>query len=138
MRPGHFDGVLLILLKLLNLVRADAIYMGEKDYQQALLTQKLCKTFFISTEVKTVKTYRDSAGLPFSSRNTKLTPNGLEQARTVAKVFHKSKDKAEFIKTLKSSLKTEIDLDYYGELGKKVLMAHRIEDVRILDNKDKV
>jgi len=138
MRPGHFEGVLLILLKLLNLVRADAIYMGEKDYQQSLLTQKLCKTFFIPTHVKAVKTYRDSTGLPFSSRNTKLTPKGLEQAQIVAKMFHKSKSKAEFLKALKSSLQTEIDLDYYGELGEKVLMAHRIEDVRILDNKDRV
>ncbi len=137
MRPGHFDGVLLILLKLLNLVRADAIYMGEKDYQQALLTQKLCKTFFIPTQVKIVKTYRDSTGLPYSSRNTKLTPEGLEQAQTVAKMFHQSTNEAEFMRALKSSMHTKVDLDYYGELGEKILMAHKIEDVRILDNKDK-
>ena len=129
-RPGHFSGVLTVLLKLLNLVKPQCIYMGEKDYQQSLLTKKLCEEFFIETKVCVVETVREEEGLPFSSRNLKLSKEGLKKAKLIAKRFHSSSSKEEFLKAL------NIELDYFGELEGKVLMAHRIEDVRILDNKD--
>jgi len=129
MRPGHFDGVLLILTKLLNLVKANTIYMGEKDYQQALLTKKLCTELFFDTKVKMIKTLRDETGLPLSSRNSKLTESGLKVAKKIAKEFHS-------VAGLEFTKKNEIDLDYIGKLGEKIVMAHRVEGVRILDNKD--
>ena len=129
-RPGHFNGVLLVLLKLLNIIKPQFIYMGEKDYQQALLTEKMCRDFFLNTKVKVVDTVRDNMGLPFSSRNLKLSDEGLEKARIIAEKFHASTDKEEFLEDL------DINLDYIGKLKRKVLMAHRVEGVRILDNKD--
>ena len=135
-RPGHFDGVMMILLKLLGVVRPSYIYMGEKDYQQALLTIQLCKQFFLDTQVKVVETLRDESGLPLSSRNLNLTAKGFSKAQKIARKFHSSRNKEEFLSELE-----EISLDYFGklefgELESKILMAHRIEGIRILDNKD--
>jgi len=129
-RPGHFSGVLTVLLKLLNIVKPHHIYMGEKDYQQSLLTKKLCEEFFIDTNVRIINTVREKEGLPFSSRNLKLSKEGLKKAKVIAEKFHRSQSKAEFLEGL------EVNLDYFGELEGKVLMAHRLEDIRILDNKD--
>ena len=129
-RSGHFNGVLKVLLKLLNIVKPSNIYMGEKDYQQALLTQRLCIDFFIDTQVRIVKTVRDESGLPYSSRNLKLSDAGLLKAKFIAEKFHSSQSKEDFLKNL------EIELDYFGKLDQKILMAHRVEGIRILDNKD--
>ena len=130
MRPGHFEGVLTVMLKLLNLVKSKRVYMGLKDYQQYLLIKMLCKNFFISTEVVGVETVREKSGLPFSSRNLNLSENGLNQARKVARAFHETKDKKGFLEAIEV-----VELDYYGKCADRILMAHRIESVRILDNK---
>lgn len=130
MRPGHFEGVLSVMLKLLNIMQPQRVYMGLKDYQQWLLIKMLCENFFISTEVVGVETVRDSSGLPYSSRNLNLSKAGLKKAREVAKVFKESQDKKSFLEAV-----GEIELDYYGPCEGRILMAHRVDSIRILDNK---
>ncbi|MFH1851986.1 MAG: pantoate--beta-alanine ligase [Candidatus Neomarinimicrobiota bacterium] len=73
-RPGHFDGVLTVVLKLLNIVRADRTYFGEKDYQQFRLIKDMAQAFFLPTAIVPCPTIREADGLATSSRNLNLTP----------------------------------------------------------------
>ncbi len=71
-RPGHFDGVLLVVMKLLQLVQANRIYMGLKDFQQQLLISRMIQDFFLPTQLIACPTIRESDGLALSSRNKYL------------------------------------------------------------------
>ena len=133
-RPGHFQGVLTVVLKLLNLIKPDQAYFGKKDYQQYLLIKNMSEQLFLDTKIVGVETYRDEFGLALSSRNFNLTEEGLVKARSIANAFLKSSSKDEFLTNIKS-LNPEIE--YYGEDWGRVLMAHFVDGVRLIDNKDK-
>jgi pantoate--beta-alanine ligase len=79
-RPGHFDGVLTIVLKLLNLIPADRAYFGEKDYMQYQLVSEMAKAFFLKTEIVPCPIVRAASGLALSSRNLNLSPEELDRA----------------------------------------------------------
>ena len=81
-RQGHFDGVLSVVMKLLNIIRADQAYFGEKDYQQLLLVRGMVDAFFIPTEIVPCPTIREHDGLALSSRNFRLSPE--DRARAAA------------------------------------------------------
>ena len=83
-RPGHFRGVLTVVLKLLNLVQADVAYFGEKDYQQFELIQGMATALFLSTRIESVPTVREADGLAMSSRNRRLSKS---QRRLAAKLY---------------------------------------------------
>lgn len=79
-RPGHFTGVLTVVLKLLNLVRPERAYFGEKDYQQYLLIRDMCAALFLDVEIVPCATVREADGLAMSSRNRNLDGPGRVRA----------------------------------------------------------
>jgi pantoate--beta-alanine ligase len=79
-RPGHFDGMLSVVLKLLNLAQATRAYFGEKDFQQLTLIREMAHAFFLPTEIVGCPTLREKDGLAMSSRNERLTPEERERA----------------------------------------------------------
>jgi pantoate--beta-alanine ligase len=79
-RPGHFSGVLTVVMKLLNLVRPRRAYFGEKDYQQYLLIRDMCEAFFMDVEIVPCATVREQDGLAMSSRNENLDAPGRARA----------------------------------------------------------
>jgi len=130
-RPGHFDGVLTIVLKLLQLAQPTHVFMGEKDYQQLQLVRDMVSAFFIPTEVVASPTVRDTYGLALSSRNTRLSENGLAQARFFATTLKQMIP----LKTLADTLeKNNIKIDYLEEKNNRRFAAVFIEDVRLIDN----
>ena len=79
-REGHFTGVLTVVMKLLNLVRPDRAYFGEKDYQQYLLIKDMCEAFFMDVDIVPCETVRETDGLALSSRNELLDAPGRATA----------------------------------------------------------
>lgn len=79
-RPGHFAGVLTVVLKLLQIVRPDRAFFGEKDYQQLVLIRQLVSDLNVAVQVVGVPTVREADGLAMSSRNRYLSDVEREQA----------------------------------------------------------
>jgi pantoate--beta-alanine ligase len=79
-RAGHFEGVLTVVMKLLNIVSPTKAYFGEKDFQQLKLIEGMTKAFFLKTQIIACPTVRSSTGLAFSSRNQKLSEENLNKA----------------------------------------------------------
>src|SRR5262252_1960753 len=79
-RPGFLQGVLTVVLKLLNIVRPDRAYFGEKDYQQLQAVSDMVREFFLATEIVACPTVREESGLALSSRNALLSVQGRDKA----------------------------------------------------------
>ena len=84
LRPGHFDGVASVVLRLLNIVTPDVLVLGDKDYQQRVLMQRLLADLSIPIEVIAGEIYREPDGLAMSSRNGYLSAD----ERAVAPVLN--------------------------------------------------
>ncbi|SON60195.1 Pantothenate synthetase [Mycobacterium simulans] len=79
-RPTHFAGVLTVVLKLFQIVRPDAAFFGEKDYQQLVLIRQMVADLNVAVQVVGVPTVREADGLAMSSRNRYLDPIQREAA----------------------------------------------------------
>lgn len=130
-RPGHFDGVLTVVLKLLNVVRADRAYFGEKDWQQLQLVRGLVRSLFLPVEVVPCPTVRERDGLAMSSRNRRLSVAGRAQAPTFARVLRKAASAAEAAAALQAA---NFEVDYVEDHDGVRLGAVRLEGVRLIDN----
>lgn len=130
-RPGHFTGMMTVVLKLFNIIGATRAYFGEKDFQQLLLVEKMVRALFLSVEIVRCPTMRAADGLALSSRNGRLDRPALELA-------------AELSRLLKSGLDDKVIMAKLGEKGFRPeyvatrwgrrLAAVWLGDVRLIDN----
>ena len=132
-RPGYFTGMLTIVLKLLNLIRPNRAYFGEKDFQQLRLVQKMARALFLPIEIIPCPTIRAEKGLALSSRNGRLSPNGQVHAANLAATLRSAKTpEAAFQQLEQLGFKPE----YVEECWGRRLTAAWLEDVRLIDNID--
>ena len=82
-RPGHFDGVLTVLVKLFNIVKPNYAFFGQKDMQQFLVVQRMIKDLNMDLDLVLCSTVHDSDGLAISSRNKLLNRKEREEARVL-------------------------------------------------------
>lgn len=130
-RPGHFNGVLTIVMKLFNVVQPTRAYFGEKDYQQCELIRKMVKALLMPIEVISCPTIREESGLALSSRNSRLSASGKNKADRFATLFHAatSCDMA-----LENITAEGIEVEYIEDLHQRRYAAVFIDGIRLIDN----
>ena len=130
-REGHFEGVLTVVMKLLNIVKPHSTYFGEKDFQQFKLIKNMCKSFYMNINIISCKTIREDDGLAYSSRNLFLN----EYERDIAPKFYQT------LISKKSIEEMGIDLEKYGfiveyieKINDRIFGAVKLGKVRLIDN----
>lgn len=132
-RPGHFDGVLTVVAKLLAQVKPAAAYFGEKDYQQLAYIRAMAQDFFFDVAIKSGATLREPSGLAMSSRNNRLSPVAR---KTAAKVYEWiSVDGDVTRESLAAKMQPlGMELEYLEEHWGRRFVAFWLEGVRLIDN----
>ncbi|MER5770163.1 pantoate--beta-alanine ligase [Streptomyces sp. NPDC001985] len=92
-RPGHFDGMLTVVAKLLHLTRADLAFFGEKDAQQLALVRRMVQDLNFPVEIVGVETVREEDGLARSSRNRYLSPAERITALALSRALFAARDR---------------------------------------------
>ena len=151
-RPTHFAGMLTVVLKLLQIVRPDRAYFGEKDYQQLVLVRQLSDDLDLDIQIVGVPIVREADGLALSSRNRYLDEADREQAGALsaallAGMYAASRGTSEALDAARAVLDEvpAIDVDYLevrdpwlgpapAEGPARLLVAARLGRTRLLDN----
>ncbi|CAA6827471.1 MAG: Pantoate--beta-alanine ligase (EC [uncultured Sulfurovum sp.] len=158
-RPGHFDGMLQVVMKLLNLIAynkptAFRAYFGKKDAQQLALITQMVKNYFINVEIVPCDIVRDADGLALSSRNVYLNKEERVRALTLSRSLKKATElvmrkEFEVVKTkeVMAEVLKEVDVEYIAlvnrqfqaidevEIGNTIiLVAAGVGSTRLIDN----
>ena len=155
-RPGHFDGVALVVTKLFVAARPDRAYFGMKDAQQCAVVTQLARDLDTGIEVVACPTVRDHDGLALSSRNRYLTDEARARARAIpggiraaAALFERGeRDSTKLVEVVQRALDhARLDVDYVVVVeaerltdvriagpGSEILVAARIEGTRLIDS----
>jgi pantoate--beta-alanine ligase len=130
-RPGHFTGMLTVVLKLLQIAQADRAYFGEKDWQQLELVRGMARAFYLRTEIVAVPTVREPDGLAMSSRNARLNP----AERALAPRFHAALVEASTAAEARGRLEADgFRVDYVEDRDGRRLGAVHLGQTRLIDN----
>ena len=133
LRPGFFEGVLTVVMKLFNLVRPSRAYFGEKDFQQLLLVEEMVKEFFLKIEIRRLPTVREGDLLPFSSRNKLLSTQGRELASHFPRLLRSEASDEEIKQSLES---LGIAVNYIQTWSGKRFGSITIDHVQLFDHFD--
>lgn len=130
-REGHFEGVLTIVMKLLNIVNPTKAYFGEKDYQQYLLIKGMAESFYLNTEIVSLPTVREEDGLALSSRNLLLAPSERQMANKFYQLLSSKNNDEEISEQLD---KEGFRVDYIDSIEDRRYGAVFLGNVRLIDN----
>ncbi len=130
-RPGHFDGVLSVVMKLFNLIKPDQAYFGEKDYQQLSLIKGMVEAFFLDTQIVSSPIIREADGLAMSSRNLRLTAIERKIAPQLYAILMADSSLSDKKQQL---ISIGFDVDYLDVMDGRLLAAASLGEIRLIDN----
>jgi len=158
-RPGHFEGVGMVVARLLRITEPDGLFLGEKDYQQCLVLQSLLKQMQWEAKVQLhmCATRREGSGLAMSSRNHRLSEQGKNIATQLFETMNSCRERYQqfspdqlsnwAIHSLEAQGNIQVEYFSFADAthlqpienwnespAVRVLVAARIEDVRLIDN----
>lgn len=154
-RAGHFDGVLVVVGKLLNIVQPDSVLFGQKDAQQVFVVSRMVRDLNIPVTVEVVETVREDDGLALSSRNRFLDERERLAARVLSRTLEAAESAAvsgidaviaaaqsagmgeplvslEYLSVVNPATFLPVDDGYHGRAI--VLVAARVGNTRLIDN----
>lgn len=154
-RPGHFDGVLTVVAKLLHIVQPDVVTFGQKDAQQLFLVQRMVRDLNLPVTVEVIETVREDDGLAMSSRNRYLGPAERKAARALSRALEAAQSagdrgidavlaaaqsvlmdeelvKLDYLKVVDPKTFLPVDDGYRGTA--RVLIAAQVGPARLIDN----
>lgn len=131
-RPGHFDGMLSVVMKLFLIVRPHRAYFGEKDYQQLYLVDRMIRSYFLPIQLVPCPTLREKSGLAMSSRNRRLSSDGLKKSALIYEVLNKKDCTNEERKAVLTQ--NGFKVEYLEEHWGRRFVAAFLENVRLIDN----
>ena len=139
-RPGHFRGVATVVAILLNTVRPDFAFFGQKDAQQAVIIKRMVRDLSFDTEIVVLPTVREDSGLAISSRNLYLDAEEQQSAAVIHQALKQAKQAykkgerhaAKLMEIVRSTIETEprVRLDYVS-----VVDAETLEKLDKLDER---
>jgi len=156
-RPGHFNGVCMVVERLLNIINPNQLFLGQKDYQQCIVIKRLVELMKAEIEVVICPTSREENGLAMSSRNKRLSDEMKDKAKIIYQSFNKIKkdivannaaelvanaresllqngfDKIDYLSLANAKTLTPIEL-WDGNTQLVILVAAFTEGVRLIDN----
>jgi pantoate--beta-alanine ligase len=154
-RPGHFDGVLTVVAKFLQIVQPNVVTFGQKDAQQLFLVQRMVRDLDIPVKVEVIETVREPDGVAMSSRNRYLGPNERKAAQALSRAIEAAQSASDrgidtVLAAAQSVLMDEklVTLDYLKVVDPKtflpvddgyrgparVLIAAKVGSARLIDN----
>lgn len=156
-RPGHFEGVLQVVKRLLDIVQPDFLFLGQKDYQQCMVLTKLIEHYQLPTQTIICDTLREKDGLAMSSRNARLNEAERTAAVKLSKALFYIKEHiqqvatSELIQTQLEELNKDdlINVEYLTVVNGKTLepmntyqndtpltalVAAKVGEIRLIDN----
>ena len=140
MRPGHFNGVAIIVKRLFDWVKPEKAYFGEKDFQQIAIIKSLVKQYHLDIEIVPCPIVREASGLALSSRNKRLSEYEHTQAANIYRILKESvalgkTDTAEIRQFVADEI-AKVDtlrLEYY-----EIVDGETLQPIRNLDDTDSV
>ncbi len=153
-RPGHFDGMLTVVMKLLNAVLPTKVYFGKKDAQQLALITQMVRNFLLNIEIVPMETVREKDGLALSSRNIYLNDRERQEAlklssslKSATKMVMQGNFKSDEIQTAMRAILDPLEVEYVAIVNRAfesisevvigdtiVLVAARVGATRLIDN----
>ncbi|WP_419766112.1 MAG: pantoate--beta-alanine ligase [Arcobacter sp.] len=153
-RPGHYDGVLQVVLKLFNLVQPSNAYFGKKDAQQLSLISQMVKNLFLPINIVECEIIREQDGLAMSSRNVYLTQEERKEALAISKSLNvtivsitKGQRDSKTIKDKMYEVMSNLDVEYVAIVNRDfeeiqtieakntiILIACKVGTTRLIDN----
>jgi pantoate--beta-alanine ligase len=150
-RPGHFDGVALIITKLFNIVKPDFALFGEKDFQQLMIIKKLVRDLNFSTQIIGCDIVREKSGLAMSSRNQRLSDAAKIKAAQIFKILSEIKKDPSLLKIkgeellkngfekidyleIRDEKNLNLITNFDGKTKARIFIAVYLENLRLIDN----
>jgi pantoate--beta-alanine ligase len=136
-RPGHFDGVVQVVHRLLEIVHPDHLYMGQKDFQQFTIIQKMIDELKLKTKLVVCPIKREKDGLAMSSRNVRLTKINRKRATILHDTLQFAKAKyKEFSPTeLSNYAKNKLNIEDFKMEYFKFIDGHTLQELKTFKGK---